>query len=584
MSQTKPRTENPDDRGVIYADEPARQLLDGAVAQIADPTADNWRIVKRNASRTVYRGTVADRGVYLKHFRSRHTLHRLGKAIGHSDALHELAFIQYLRDRGVETTPPLAACCTDGLEWLATEEVAPAMQADSWHAEMLRQGARGRAKIRQAAAELGRLVGRMHRAGVYHCDLHCGNVLVRTDREQPELVLIDLHRAKRHRRLSRRLRARNLAHLHHDRRYFTTRSDRLRFLRAYLQASGGPGSLRGWAMQVEMFSARHTRRQHAQRERRTTGNNRYFSRVDLSCGWKGHVVLASKRQMAGSKAADCVFTPDQWKQVLADPHALLKGEGVEVIKDSPSGKVVRRKLTVGEHELDVYIKAPRRKQWWKVLADCFRPSRSLRAFRLGHALLTRHIATAMPLAAIEKRTGPLLREHILITEAVDVPRLNDFLGTWLGEGRRGNAQLTNPQQRQLAQEVLWQLGRLVQHLHDNRFVHRDLKATNILVRYEQGEAPELVLIDLDGLRRVRYPSAKRRFQGIMRLNVSLLKCPEVNHAGRLRMLLGYLRRPGVGRINFKPYWRVLETWSAEKLRRQIRSRRIKQREKRRPGS
>ena len=69
----------------------------------------------------------------------------------------------------------------------------------------------------------------------------------------------------------------------------------------------------------------------------------------------------------------------------------------------------------------------------------------------------------------------------------------------------------------------------------------------------------------------------------MRLNVSLLECPAVTHAGRLRMLLGYLRRPGAGRINFKPYWRELERWSARKLRQQIRSRRRKQRAVRRPG-
>ena len=68
----------------------------------------------------------------------------------------------------------------------------------------------------------------------------------------------------------------------------------------------------------------------------------------------------------------------------------------------------------------------------------------------------------------------------------------------------------------------------------------------------------------------------------MRLNVSLLECPVVNHAGRLRMLLGYLRRPGIGRINFKPYWRTLEEWSARKLRQQIRLCQRRQKVQRRP--
>jgi hypothetical protein len=70
----------------------------------------------------------------------------------------------------------------------------------------------------------------------------------------------------------------------------------------------------------------------------------------------------------------------------------------------------------------------------------------------------------------------------------------------------------------------------------------------------------------------------------MRLNVSLLACPTVNHAGRLRMLLGYLRRPGCGRLDFKPYWRVLEAWSHRKIEEQIRSRRKRQKAARRPGA
>jgi hypothetical protein len=99
-----------------------------------------------------------------------------------------------------------------------------------------------------------------------------------------------------------------------------------------------------------------------------------------------------------------------------------------------------------------------------------------------------------------------------------------------------------------------------------------------------GSAPEVVLLDLDGLSRWRHLSTARRFQGLMRLNVALLNCPTVNHAGRLRMLLGYLRRPGCGRIDFKPYWRVLETWSQKKIQKQIRARRTRQKAVRRPAS
>jgi hypothetical protein len=294
-------------------------------------------------------------------------------------------------------------------------------------------------------------------------------------------------------------------------------------------------------------------------------------------------VLASKRHAAGSRAAEMAFDPAEWRLALRDPGALLTAPGAEVVKDSPSSLIVRRSLRIGANRVEVFIKRARRKRRWKALLDCFRRARSIRAFELGHALLTRRIATALPLAALERRWGPFLLDSILITEAVDAPRLKGFMETHLSNPPKCSPHLTAEQQRHLAREVLWQLGRMLQRLYDHNFAHRDLKGANILVRWQAAEPPEVVLVDLDGLVRRRFLTARQRFQGLMRLNVSLLDCPVVNRAGRLRMLLGYLRRPGGVPINFKPYWHTLEDWSWRKRRRQIRSRRMRQKAARRPS-
>ncbi len=570
--------------GCHFTDDESARMLTGHLAELADPPLDKWELIKRNASRTVYRGELAGQQIYVKHFHSQALSHRVGRLIGQSDARDEVRFSKKLTDAGVAVPKVLAAMQHKHTEWVATLAVAPATPADIWHGEQLDLGLAGQLAIRQATLALAELIGRMHAAGAAHGDLHCGNVLVRTDTDPPQLVLTDLHRTHTRCRLSRRMRAANLSHLFHDRSNFTHRTDRLRFLKRYLQASGAKGTLRGWQLLIESAARRHTRRQHAQRDKRIAANNSYFRRIKLGDGWRGHVILRSKRKLAGSQTAHLEFTAKQWQELLANPTALLTGGDAQTVKDSRSSLVVKRTITVGDQQVPVFIKCARRKNAWKGLADCFRKSRALRAFRLGHQLLTRRIPTALPLVAIEQRKGPMLIDSILITEAVDWPRLDDFLSVWLARTPTGHARLSAPQQHLLGKQVLWQMGRLLQQLHDNNFAHRDLKASNMFVHWRVGHSPELVLVDLDGLKRVRAISMRQRFQGLMRLNVSLLKCPVVDHHGRLRMLLGYLRRPGAGKINFKPYWRVLEEWSDRKLQRQIDSRRRAERNHRKQAT
>lgn len=575
---------------VRYVDGRAESLLSEYLPILHDPQAHEGPEVvrvKQNASRTVWRCRLGDAHYYLKQYHSRQWTHRLGNLFRGDDASREMTISRHLRSRGILATPVLAVGQSAGRRWMLSEAIEPAEPADLWHARLAGgKDKKSLRQLRQANRALAELVGRMHNAGVLHHDLHCGNVLVQSagdgmETSAPRLTLVDLHRAGRRWRLSRRARAKNLAMLLHDRQS-ATRTQRLAFLRHYLEVTGGPGTLRGWWAMVQHFAEGHTRNQLRSRDRRVLGDNKYFTRLRLPGGWRGHAVLATKCQVGPGSAASCTFTPQQWRDALAEPNGLFQSPDTIVVKDSASSQVVRRSLKVGPHTLDVYVKRHRRKHWYKAPLDLFRRSRALWAFRGGQALLTRHIATAMPLAVLEQYAGPFRRTTILIAETVaPADQLTRFLNRWLGPEALIRKDIDSVRQQKLARDLLRQLGRLLLRLHNAGFAHRDLKSENMLVHWNGENEPQVVLIDLDGLSRHRRISTRRMFQGLMRLNVSLLECPAVNHAGRLRILLSYLRHPGSGRINFKPYWRELEQWSARKLRRQLKDRRKRQKRARR---
>src|SRR5206468_1566795 len=89
--------------------------------------------------------------------------------------------------------------------------------------------------LRQLLAKaLGEFLARMHQAGVVHADLHPGNLLLRLDREgRPHLYLVDLADVRVGAPLGRKACQDNLVVLNRWFALRASRTDRLRFWRAY---------------------------------------------------------------------------------------------------------------------------------------------------------------------------------------------------------------------------------------------------------------------------------------------------------------------------------------------------------------
>jgi tRNA A-37 threonylcarbamoyl transferase component Bud32 len=91
--------------------------------------------------------------------------------------------------------------------------------------------------LRHGIDRVARLVRELHHCSLAQRDLKAANILVSGDWSAPHFWLIDLVGVTRHRKLSRRRRVQNLARLHASfvRHPALSRTDKLRFLRVYLQ-------------------------------------------------------------------------------------------------------------------------------------------------------------------------------------------------------------------------------------------------------------------------------------------------------------------------------------------------------------
>ena len=163
--------------------------------------------------------------------------------------LQELKVSEHARAHGISTPEILA---------VAFEQVGPFFYKGAVATREVKQSADLQAELgsigcpvvgetlaekRRATDLLGKLVAKMHGAGIRHADLHLKNVLLAREEGVPKLYLIDLDAARIIQPLSDFMKCANLLRLYRSvekvnrRRTVVTRTDVLRFLRAYADES-----------------------------------------------------------------------------------------------------------------------------------------------------------------------------------------------------------------------------------------------------------------------------------------------------------------------------------------------------------
>lgn len=561
-----------------------RNGFEGVLAQLplaawVAPEAQAWQRIKENARREVWRAKIGGQIYYLKYYALDGWTMRLRHLFKPPACAAEWRGGMYALEAGIPAVRP--AGCTHDLRrgarryaLLVTEAVEPTYPLSDFWQQLQRDDdpVRRRRDTARMTELLADMIAMAHQAGLEHCDMHAENILV-----QPvapgryRTLFVDLQSIRQGMPIGRRAIVRNLAQLNQWFRRHSTIAQRWRFLRSYLRwrdeyETAFPHGrrldldFRTLVRSLSRAAERHANRLWARRDRRVGRNGRYFARLRLGGGWRATVALQAKHALEDSRSSEMVLPSAWWRQQLAKPLPWFGDEASASYKNSHSAAVRRAALTTADAPLPVVLKRPLARNWRRKLRQLLPPSRSLRGWQRGYALINRDLPTPRPLAVIERRIGPFVRDSLLITEAL--PGAVD-LDTHLRAVGRGSRQEHHADKCALARA----LGRLLRRLEERGFEHHDCKASNLLVL----ERPTLRLcwIDMDGLcLRRRRPDARRRARTLMRLHVSLLDIPSLTRTDRVRFLREYCARWGARRDAWKAVWREVAPQVAPKLEEQ----------------
>lgn len=532
------------------------------------PAESAATMVKLNDGRQVWRIQLGNDTVYAKLYQPPQGWSVLRRWLVGSDSARELRVAEYARLLQIRTVQPVASADASRVgsgpvSILLTLGLPDAVPLNEVWQQLDPKNPRTRNAKNLIVDQVARLIAHAHQNGFEHTDLHAGNILLDDCRRGDyQALFVDLHNIRVGRPVSDRAVIRNLAQFHQWFRLRATLTDRLRFLDRYLhwrnayENSGSFGrrldySATGLRNALDKAIRAHANTLYAQRDRRTSRSGRYFTRIKLGSGWRGFAFLKCKQPMPGSSVSDMTFTAANWREWLADPLRWTQPDQTRYsIKKSASGTVSRCSLSVDGNDVDVICKRSHPRTLYKRLKNLFRRSRALRTWELGNALLHRQIPTARPVAVVERRRLGMLLDSLIFTEYLEHAHdLDTVLTVELRE-------IEAVRQQRIKRQIIAALATLIRSFHARGFVHRDLKAPNVMVQWDAtaGQPPRILLVDLDGISQKRSPRPQDWLRALSRLNVSLDHCRRVTLADRLRFLKACLVGPG----NPDPEWR--EVW------------------------
>ena len=375
---------------------------------------DNAEVVKYTAARLVFRTRLPDGGeIFVKRYRThgpRETLRRGSRAAA------EFTNLERVRERGLPAVEPL--CCAERRRHGRLEEsilITRALDRAVGLSEVLND--LDAASLDALAERLGQIVHRLHDAGLWHRDLHLGNLLVVSGDGPAEPVLIDLQKMLYFRTsLPAAMRVNDLATLYPALRSPADSEGLSRFVSSYARAGGRALDARRLEKRVRRSAAGIVRRRLRSRGSRCVTDSTGF-RVQREPGLRIY-------RRADVDPASVLGAIEAHRRVVESGDGGLPSR-VEDVHGGPPPSASTRLFRRGQGaaEPGAPARGPAAVREFAGLRT------GMRAWRLAHAALLRELEVPAPLALVEVRNGRERRSYVLSRwhdRAVD-------LGAWLDQ-------------------------------------------------------------------------------------------------------------------------------------------------------
>lgn len=547
-------------------------------------------VVRAVGRRCVYRVEIADGDggaeqgreggrFYVKKISTRGLLGTIKNLLRGSAARREWINAQEAMQRGVSTAVPIAwgernLRIFSRDSFFISEEIPDAAALDRFVADMNEELSpkERRARRYELIREMARFTAHLHEVGLLHDDFHAGNFLVQTQQGRaggPRIFLIDLAAVRFVAPLFWPQSRNNLVVLNAEWTDRTTSRERLQFCRTYLrersktltvEQSAALARRSEMMREIDIDSREYSRRIDRGRDRRAMRTNRDFYTLKRTCDGAGQ---GGATTWIAHAVAD--FPREELEKLLAAPDALIDDNLHRPIKLGHSSLMVRAVFELSGGPREVSYKQCRSKNRWKAFCNRFRSGRAVRAWRLGHAFLSRGIATPRPIVVCRRRRSlldkPWRDSPSYIASQWIEGAVNLHLWAWSLNSLPPDERLSR------AARCAASIGRLVGRMHARRISHGDLKGSNVLILDGQSDAGgqsnaggrslQVFLLDLDAAIIHKRLPRRRQVADLARLATSLAAHSWADRSLWRHFWRAYEGEFPRGAIDRKPLWRAI---------------------------